>query len=347
MRNKRITAFLLAALMVISTLTGCGSSNSAAGSTAASESTTAVQSSETAAGTESAAADAENVTIDNEIDGKNYEVTYDKVPERVVTLAGFTTEMLMSLGLQDKIVGYGYMDNEISEEYADAFSKLKCLSDGNPSQEALLAENPDFLTGWASTFSEKNFPKSFCDDNDIALYVPRVEHAPATMESVYQDFENLGKIFKVEDRANEIITDMKDRVAAVQDAVKDEEPVSVFVYDSGEDAPFTASAGLPTDMITLAGGKNIFEGSDSNWMTADWESVVEANPQYIIVMDYLASDPIEQKLDFLKNNEALADVDAVKNGNIFVIGLTDVTGCYRSVDAIETMAKNFHPDCFK
>ena len=74
---------------------------------------------------------------------------------------------------------------------------------------------------------------------------------------------------------------------------------------------------------------------------------MEANPQYIIVMDYLASDPIEQKLDFLKNNEALADVDAVKNGNIFVIGLTDVTGCYRSVDAIETMAKNFHPDCFK
>jgi len=167
------------------------------------------------------------------------------------------------------------------------------------------------------------------------------------MESVYQDFENLGRIFQVEDRANEIITDMKDRVAAVQDAVKDEEPVSVFVYDSGEDAPFTASAGLPTDMINLAGGKNIFEGSDSNWMTADWESVVAANPQYIIIMDYLASDPVEQKIDFLKNNEALADVDAVKNGNIFVIGLTDVTGCYRSVDAIETMAKNFHPDCFE
>ena len=268
MRNKRITAFLLAVLMVISVLTGCGNSNST-GSTKATDSTAAQSTETVSAGTESAASDAENVTIDNEIDGTNYEVTYDKVPERVVTLAGFTTEMLMSLGLQDKIVGYGYMDNEISEEYADAFSKLKCLSDGNPSQEALLAENPDFLTGWASTFSEKNFPKSFCDDNDIALYVPRVEHAPATMESVYQDFENLGKIFKVEDRANEIITDMKDRVAAVQDAVKDEEPVSVFVYDSGEDAPFTASAGLPTDMITLAGGKNIFEGSDSNWMTAD------------------------------------------------------------------------------
>ena len=334
MKKKRITAFLMAALMVVGCLAGCGSTTSSDSETAA-------------AGTETAAADAENVTIDNEIDGTNYEITYDKVPERVVSLAGFTTEMLMSLGLEDKIVGYGYMDNEISEEYADAFSRLKCLSDGNPSQEALLAESPDFLTGWASTFSETNFPESFCEENDIALYVPRVEYAPATMENVYQDFENLGKIFKVEDRASEIITDMKDRVAAVQDAVKDEEPVSVFVYDSGEDAPFTASAGLPTDMINLAGGKNIFEGTDDNWITADWESVVAANPQYIIIMDYLASDSVEEKIDFLQNNEALADVDAVKNGNIFVIGLTDVTGCYRSVDAIETMAENFHPDCFE
>ena len=339
MKNKKIIALLMAALMLVSCLAGCG--NSATTESAAQSTESVTESAETTA------SDAENVTIDNEIDGTNYEVTYDHVPERVVTLAGFTTEMLMSLGLQDKIVGYGYMDNAISEEYADAFSKLKCLSDGNPSQEALLAENPDFLTGWASTFSEKNFPKSFCDDNDIALYVPRVEYAPATMDSVYQDFENLGKIFKVEDRANEIVSDMKNRVEAVQTAVKDADPVSVFVYDSGEDAPFTASAGLPTDMIHLAGGKNIFEGTDSNWMSTDWESVVAANPEYIIVMDYLASDPIEQKIDFLKSNPALADVDAVKNGNIFVIGLTDVTGCYRSVDAIETMAQNFHPDCFK
>ena len=48
----------------------------------------------------------------------------------------------------------------------------------------------------------------------------------------------------------------------------------------------------------------------------------------------------------LKNSDILADVPAIKNDNIIVIDLTDVTGCYRSVDAIETMAKAFHPDCF-
>lgn len=287
------------------------------------------------------------VTIPTELNGTDYEITYSEVPERVVTLANFTTEMLLELGLSDKIVGYGYMDNEVPEEYAEEFSKLTCLSEAsNPSQEDLLAAEPDFLTGWYSTFSDTNFPYDFCEENGIVPYIPRVEYAPATMESVYEDFENLGEIFQVQEKSEEIVADMKDRVKAVQDAVAGEEEVSVFIYDSGEDAPFTASAGLPTDMIQLAGGKNIFADTEKNWMSAAWEDVIAAEPECIIVMDYIASDPIDQKIEFLKNSDILADVPAVKNDNIIVIGLTDVTGCYKSVDAIETMAKAFHPDCF-
>lgn len=52
------------------------------------------------------------VTINTELGGKEYDITYSEVPQRVVTLANFTTEMLLELGLSDKIVGYGYMDNE-------------------------------------------------------------------------------------------------------------------------------------------------------------------------------------------------------------------------------------------
>ena len=76
-----------------------------------------------------------------------------------------------------------------------------------------------------------------------------------SIDAVYEDFTNLGEIFQIQDKAEKIVTDMKTRIDAVQTAVSEKEPVSVFVYDSGEDAPFTASAGLPTDMIELAGGK--------------------------------------------------------------------------------------------
>lgn len=287
------------------------------------------------------------VTITSELNGTNYDITYPEVPERVVTLANFSTEMLLELGLSDKIVGYGYMDNEVPEQYAEEFAKLNCISEAsNPSQEDLLAVEPDFLIGWYSTFSETNFPFDFCEENQIKPYIPRVEYAPATIEDVYEDLTNLGEIFQVTDRSDELVNDMKDRVAAVEEAVSGEEPVSVFIYDSGEDAPFTACAGLPTDMISIAGGENIFASTEKNWMSVDWENVIAAEPEYIIIMDYIASDPIDQKIEFLKNNEMLADIPAVKNDNIFVIGLTDVTGCYMSIDAIETMAQQFHPECF-
>lgn len=138
------------------------------------------------------------VTINTELNGKDYDITYSEVPQRVVTLANFTTEMLLELGLSDKIVGYGYMDNEVPEQYADEFSKLTCLSEAsNPSQEDLLAAEPDFLTGWYSTFSDTNFPYDFCEENGIVPYIPKVEYAPATIESVYEDFNNLGEIFQV------------------------------------------------------------------------------------------------------------------------------------------------------
>ena len=289
---------------------------------------------------------AEEFTLENEIDGTVTEVVYAEIPEKAVSLAGFSTQMMLALNLGDRMVGYGYMDNEIPAIYKDQFDKLTCLAEGNPSQEELLAVEPDFLTGWASTFAEKNFPMSFCEDNGILAYVPRVEYAPASMESVYADFENLGKIFGVTEKAEEIVSDMKDRAAAVQEAVKDEEPVSVFIYDSGEDAPFTASAGLPTDMISLAGGENIFAGVESNWTTVDWEDVINADPDFIIIMDYIDSDPLDAKEEFLKTSDFTKELSAVENDRVFVIGLTDVTGCYESIDAVETMAQHFHPDCF-
>lgn len=286
------------------------------------------------------------VVIKNTVGDVETEEVFEEAPEKAVTLAGFTTQMMLALGLEDKIVGYGYMDNPVPEKYEKAFEGLTCLSEGNPSKENLLEVEPDFLTGWASTFSEKNFPIGFCEENDIKPYVPQVEYPPASMEKVCQDFENLGEIFHVEEKADEIVTDIQARLKKVEDAVEGKEEVSVFIYDSGEDAPLTASAGLPTDMIRLAGGKNIFEDTETNWMNVDWEDVIAKNPEYIIIMDYNGSDPIDSKIEFLKNNEALAGISAIENDHFFVMGLTDVTGCYESIDAVEKMAEEFHADCF-
>lgn len=285
------------------------------------------------------------VTITNTYNGVDFDITYDD-PQRVVSTAGFTTEMLLALGLEDKIVGYSYMDNEIFPEFKEAFDKLNCLSDEWPSDEVLLSVEPDFVTGWASGFGDKHYNQAFCEANGILPYVPKVEGENASIDQVYEDLTNLGEIFGVQGKAAEVIADMQTRIAAVQEATADAEPVRVFIYDSGEDEPFTLGSGLASDMITAAGGRNIFEDDFNYWGSVSWESVIDRDPEYIIVMDYFAGGDTQEKIDFLKNSEALADVAAIQAGNIFVLGLTDVTGGIRNAEAIETMGANFHADRF-
>lgn len=329
--RKKYLAVLLAVAVVLSALTGCSKTKD----------------SKEPQNTQGEAENASGFTVNNEIYGENYEVTFDTVPERVVSTSGFTTEMLLALGLGDKIVGYCYQDNEIYPDFEEEFSKLNCLSDTLPSKETLVALEPDFITGWVSTFSEDNFAPEFLSQNGIQIYVPQVEYSDVNMEKVYQDFENYGKIFGVEEKAAEIIAGMKAQIDDVQSAIKGTDTVSVFIYDSGKDECFTASAGLPSELIELAGGENVFAGTQKNWMAVSWEAVVEANPEFIIVMDYLVSDSADDKIAFLKSSEALKDVTAIKEDNIFVLGLTDVTGGIRNAEAVKTIAENLHADCFE
>ncbi len=335
--RQTIGAWLLLAAMLVG-MSGCGGASGASASTAAGASA--------APGVSAASEAGDGVTVVNELDGTAYTVTFPEAPSRAVSLSGFTTEMMLALGLEDRMVGTAYQDNEILPAYREAYARIEVLSDRNPSREVLLAAEPDFITGWASAFDESNFPVDFLERNGIRYFVPRSEAAGAGIEAVYEDFRQLGAIFRVEDRAEAVIAGMQAKIGAVEEKVQNLEPVRVFVYDSGEDAPFTAGDALPSDLIRLAGGENIFEGDGENWITVQWETVVERDPEWIVVMQYNVSDDVEGKLELLTTHPALQQVDAIRNGRIMVLGLSDLLAGVRNVTAVETMAAQFHPEAF-
>ncbi len=320
----------MSGIILLTTLTACaGTSTSTTDSTSSSENP-----------------DNEKVVISSHIDGKDVDIVYDKVPERIVSGASCTTEMLLSLGLADKMVGYFYLDNPVYPDYEEVFSKIPELSKEEPSREELLAVKPDFFTGWVANMEEGSFDMTFCEQNGIKQYAPRVDAQTAKVDTVYEDLTNLGKIFHKEERAEELIADMKEKIEATHEKIKDKEPVSVFLYDSSDDKPLTVGTGLASDLISLAGGENIYGSDFEYWANVSIESVVEKNPEYILVVDYYVSGPVQDKIDFIKTNEALKNVDAVKNDNILVIDFTDVTGGIRNADIVEEMAEFFHPDAF-
>lgn len=83
------------------------------------------------------------------------EVGFDTAPERVVTIKSTSTEMLLALGLGDRIVGTAIQDGPVPDAWADDAATPHSPADKVPSEEVDLETQPDLVydAGWESNFS--------------------------------------------------------------------------------------------------------------------------------------------------------------------------------------------------
>lgn len=155
------------------------------------------------------------------------------------------------------------------------------------------------------------------------------------LDALYTDLTNLGKLFGVEKRAATLIADFKKQIADVRaKAPKGAERPKVFLYDSGQDQPFTSGRfAAPEQIISEAGGVNVMHDVADSWTTTGWESVVERDPDVIVICDY-GDVSAEQKKKFLLSYAPLRNVSAVKHRRIFVLDYVDLVESPRNPAAI-------------
>jgi iron complex transport system substrate-binding protein len=162
------------------------------------------------------------------------------------------------------------------------------------------------------------------------------------MNDMFVDLLNLGRIFGVEDRAETLVDGYRRQLAEITKATAGKaNPTRVFVYDSGEEKPFTSGRfGIPTAMIEAAGGANIMDDVEKSWVEISWEPVIERNPEVVVIVNY-GEVKAEDKIAFMKNNAAFKNVDAVKNDRFVVLDYVEATPGPRNIDAIARLAKAF------
>jgi iron complex transport system substrate-binding protein len=159
---------------------------------------------------------------------------------------------------------------------------------------------------------------------------------------MYNDILNLGKIFGVEDKAAGLVAgyraDLESFTAEL--APLDEAP-RVFVYDSGQDSPFTAGQyAMPNALIEAAGGTNIMNDLEKSWSKVGWEAVVERNPEVIVIVNY-GDVTAAEKRDFMMSNPAFAELDAIKNDHFVTLEYVEATPGPRNIQAVKTLASAF------
>ena len=178
-------------------------------------------------------------------------VTFDKVPERAVSNDVNLTEMMLVLGLADHMVGYTGISGwkTLDEEMRAGVEQLPELSAKYPSKETLVGADADFFfAGWnygmkvggeVTPETLAPFGIKVYELTESCAHVMR--KGKASIADMYADLLNLGTIFDIEERAKNLVQGYKADLENFKMSLKTaDESLRVFVYDSGEDTPFTA-----------------------------------------------------------------------------------------------------------
>lgn len=276
-------------------------------------------------------------------------------PQRAVTLTSNATETMLELGLEKSMVGTAYLRGRtIAPKYTQAYTGIPVLSSEQPTKEQLLAAGPDFVySGYPDGFSPKTGhtrEQLAADKIKTHLHPEGCSRGKVSLDLIYQEVETIGRIFRVEDRAKASVTALKERVAKVRERIGDARPVNVFLYASGTDkAQTTGGHSMATALIEAAGGKNVVDDLDNRWGAVSWEQVAQRNPDIILIREEgttpeYESPSVEAKKKILEGIPALAATPAMKNRRFATITLGQLQPGPYSVDGIEHLAKQFHPD---
>ena len=289
-------------------------------------------------------------------DGTELTTTYEKAPEKVLAVYQGSIETLLALGLEDHIVAAAGLDNEVPDEQKAAFSKLNYLDEFTPSLETVTMLEPDMIFSWGSLFGEKTLGDAAgWVEKGTNTYMNSNTHPKngdvsynKILENEYTDILNMGKIFDVQDQAEAIVNEMKDTIDSVKEKTESiEEKPSVLILESGKNG-FTNynTTSLGGDMVTQLGG--VLANPDGGSLGK--EDVIAANPDviFVVYMPYSGDDPEQlkqEKLNVILEDEAYASMDAVKNGRVVPIMLSEMyASATRTKDGIVTFAKGLYPD---
>lgn len=339
--SQKRYSFLLVSALAVATLTACGASDAPSAKPATS------------------AAAGENRTIYplTITDNCGVDVTIDKAPERAVSVNQGSTEILLSLGLEDRMVGTSTWTDEIRPNLAAANTKVPRLGDNAVSFERVLQEEPDLVTASfegslndedpdrRDQYAQLGVPTyvapSHCDGRTDASGDGPREH-PLQMDVIYQEIAELAEIFDVTSRGESLIADLKQRMAKAAENAP-ESDVSIAYWFANTELPYMAGAnGSPGVMSRAIGVDNVFADTDVEWPQISWESVLDRDPTVIVLGDLRrksqTGDKLEDKIAFLESNPVTRRLTAVREKRYVIMNGADMNPSIRTVDGAEKLA---------
>ncbi|WP_030420354.1 ABC transporter substrate-binding protein [Streptomyces sp. NRRL F-5065] len=303
---------------------------------------------------ESGGSGAGAVTFDN----CGQKVTVAAPPKRAVSLNQGTTEILLSLGLADRMVGTATWTDPVMKGLEKANAEVPRLADNQPSFEKVLATEPDFVaSSFTSTldkggvaprekFEELGVPTYLspadCEGKDNSGDGDGSRTKPLDMETVYREVRELARVFGVEERGEQLVDRLKSRVTKATSGIRAGN-TTVLYWFANQESPYMAGCcGAPGIISDVLGAQNVFDDSTQEWPQINWETVADRDPDVLVIGDLTrksqTAESAAKKIAFLESNPVTKNMKAVKEKRYVRLSGQAMNPTIRTVEGVEKVA---------
>lgn len=296
----------------------------------------------------------DNITVEN----CEREIVLNGPPEAVVGMHPAQTELLLRLGLADRLVGQAQSTAQaLPEDVASLADDVPAIGGAMPpSREDLLSVEPDFV--YSPTTYEFTAEQGFASIEQLeqagaAVYVAaggcKDRRMDGEVTDLFLDLENLGTIFGVEDAAADLIADSEADLEVVSDAVSDVEKLRVAqVYVEGGTLQ-GIGAGIEYDILRSAGADTIFTPEQPAFAgffaaTVSPESLAAEEPDALVFSVYDEAHEAATR-DYLTST--FPDMPAVRDDRLIAVSSADMfPGTLGNIEVVRQIAEALYPDAF-
>ena len=291
-------------------------------------------------------------------------------PQRIVTFLPSATELIYSLGADDKLFGVTHECNYPSDaktkpqvissvfDPASMSSKqiddkiCQLMTDGkqiyNLNKENLLNAKPDLI------ISQNICEVCSAHTEHVKIAVDMLEKKPEVytmdphdVDEILVSIRDISKMIGKKKEGNELVDSLAKRLEFVKSKTFEERPNVVAI--EWVDPFFTSGHWIP-EMIESAGGENLISTEKMPSRKMELEEIKEANPDIIVMMPcgFDVKRTVSEYNSVLTNNPDWNELKAVKEKNVYAVDANSYFSkpSLRTITGIEILAKIIHPDVF-
>jgi iron complex transport system substrate-binding protein len=282
--------------------------------------------------------------LQNLVDDHGYKTSLTAYPEKIVSVAPSTTEILYAIGAGDKVVAVTDYDN-YPYDFAAWIAAGNMTSVGDftaPNLEVITSLNPDLILASGGVQAE-----SVDTLRNLGYKVLVLD--PTSVDGILNNIELVGNATGNRAEATALVNDITNRITAVENTVANAAKPKVYyeVYYESTSSWTIGAKAWQSELIEIAGGTNIFGDQQIDYYQYQVEALIDRNPDVIILPGEGMGSGTAATFDAVKARPGWDTTNAVQNNRLYQINSDIIERAGpRIADAIEQLAAFFHPELF-